>query len=113
MCHGCFPGCLATLEVAGAQVRGDHGEVVKLLVAAGAKVRSASGALIDLQTTQAARYAVESRFATTSQTIQNACQVHSVLREQVVCDVSRLTVRLWRCEQVCRVNGCCLLRRRP
>lgn len=38
-------------------VRGDHGEVVKLLVAAGAKVRSTSGALIDLQTTQASRYA--------------------------------------------------------
>lgn len=38
-------------------VRGDHIEVVKLLVAAGAKVRSASGALIDLQTTQASRYA--------------------------------------------------------
>lgn len=38
-------------------VRGDHGEVVKLLVAAGAKVRSTSGALIELQTTQVTRYA--------------------------------------------------------
>jgi len=38
-------------------VRGDHGEVVNLLVAAGAKVRASSGALIDLQTTQLARYA--------------------------------------------------------
>ena len=39
----------------GVQVRGDHGEVVNLLVAAGAKVRASSGALIDLQTTQLAR----------------------------------------------------------
>ncbi len=37
------------------QVRGDHGEVVNLLVSAGGKVRATSGALIDLQTTQLSR----------------------------------------------------------
>lgn len=38
-------------------VRGDHGEVVNLLVSAGGKVRATSGALIDLQATQLSRYA--------------------------------------------------------
>ena len=38
-----------------AQVRGDHGEVVNLLVTSGGKVRATSGALIDLQATQLSR----------------------------------------------------------
>jgi hypothetical protein len=42
-------------QVCAAQVRGDHGEVVNLLVTSGGKVRATSGALIDLQATQLSR----------------------------------------------------------
>lgn len=64
-CGALWPPChSAALAADGVQVRGDHGEVVKLLVAAGAKVRSASGSLIELQTTQATRCAAESHSAT-------------------------------------------------
>ena len=39
------------------QVRGDHAEVVQLLVQSGGKVRATSGALVDLQTTPLSRCA--------------------------------------------------------
>ena len=39
------------------QVRGDHAEVVQLLMQLGGKVRATSGALVDLQTTPLSRYA--------------------------------------------------------
>ena len=39
------------------QVRGDHAEVVQLLVQLGGKVRATSGALVDLQTTPLSRCA--------------------------------------------------------
>lgn len=40
------------------QVRGDHAEVVQLLMQLGGKVRATSGALVDLQTTPLSRHAL-------------------------------------------------------
>jgi hypothetical protein len=49
---GAKPQCQVLLV---RQVRGDHAEVVQLLVQLGGKVRATSGALVDLQTTPLSR----------------------------------------------------------
>ena len=52
------------------QVRGDHAEVVKLLMQLGGKVRATSGALVDLQTTPLSRRAILH-----TSTFRKQCQV--------------------------------------